>query len=144
MNYTQNNKIEQVTTDTLVVGIDIGSDMNYARAFDWRGVEVRKSVFKFRNTLEGFTSFGQWVDGTLEKTGKTGLIVGCEPTGHYWMPLGKFLKAHEVKMVFVNPYHVHQIKELDDNCPLAIFPFGQSFRSEGLQLSLHHAALSLL
>ena len=117
MNYTQNNKIEQVTIDTLVVGIDIGSDMNYARAFDWRGVEVRKSVFKFRNTLEGFTSFGQWVDETLEKTGKTGLIVGCEPTGHYWMPLGKFLKAHEVKMVFVNPYHVHQIKELDDNSP---------------------------
>ena len=80
-------------------------------------MEVRKSVFKFRNTLEGFTSFVQWVDETLEKTGKTGLIVGCEPTGHYWMPLGKFLKAHEVKMVFVNPYHVHQIKELDDNSP---------------------------
>lgn len=117
MNYTQNNKIEQVTADTLVIGIDIGSDLNYARAFNWRGVEVDNRVFKFRNALEGFNSFGQWVNEILEKTGKTKLIVGCEPTGHYWMPLGKFLKAHDVNVVFVNPFHVHQIKELDDNSP---------------------------
>lgn len=117
MNYTQNNKIEQVNAETLVIGIDIGSDFNYARAFNWRGVEVDNKVFKFKNTLEGFNSFGQWTNEILEKTGMTDLIVGCEPTGHYWMPLGKFLKTHNVKMVFVNPYHVHQIKELDDNSP---------------------------
>lgn len=27
MNYTQNKKIEQVTADTLIIGIDIGSDL---------------------------------------------------------------------------------------------------------------------
>ena len=117
MNYTQNSKIEQVTADTLVRGIDIGSDFNYARAFNWRGVEVDTRVFKFKNALEGFNSFGEWVNNMLEKTGKKKIIVGCEPTGHYWMPLGKFLKTHDVKMVFVNPFHVHQIKELDDNSP---------------------------
>lgn len=117
MNYTQNSKIEQVTADTLVIGIDIGSDFNYARAFNWRGVEVDTRVFKFKNALEGFNSFGEWVNNMLEKTGKKKIIVGCEPTGHYWMPLGKFLKTHDVKMVFVNPFHVHQIKELDDNSP---------------------------
>lgn len=117
MNYTQNSKIEQVTADTLVIGIDIGSDFNYARAFNWRGVEVDTRVFKFKNALEGFNSFGEWINNMLEKTGKKKIIVGCEPTGHYWMPLGKFLKTHDVKMVFVNPFHVHQIKELDDNSP---------------------------
>ena len=117
MNYTQNNKIEQVTSESLIVGIDIGSDLNYARAFNWRGIELSRKVFKFRNSLEGFNSFGLWVNEILEENKKTHLIVGCEPTGHYWMPFGKFLKAHDVEMVFVNPYHVHQIKELDDNSP---------------------------
>lgn len=37
MNYTQNSKIAQVTERTLVVGVDIGSETNFARAFNWRG-----------------------------------------------------------------------------------------------------------
>ena len=39
MNYTQNEKIEQVKDSTLVVGVDIGSQTHYARAFDNRGRE---------------------------------------------------------------------------------------------------------
>lgn len=39
MYFTQNQKIEQVTDETLVVGIDIGSETHYARAFNWRGIE---------------------------------------------------------------------------------------------------------
>ena len=34
MNYKQNEKINQVKESTLVVGIDIGSTTQYARAFD--------------------------------------------------------------------------------------------------------------
>ena len=30
MNYTQNEKIEQVTDNTLVIGVDIGSQTHYA------------------------------------------------------------------------------------------------------------------
>ena len=40
MNYTQNEKIEQVTESTLVLGVDIGSFEHYARAFDYRGREL--------------------------------------------------------------------------------------------------------
>ena len=36
MDYTtQNKKIELITEDTIVIGVDIGSEMNFARAFDW-------------------------------------------------------------------------------------------------------------
>ena len=35
MNYTQNHKIAQVTESTLVVGVDIGSEQHYARAWEW-------------------------------------------------------------------------------------------------------------
>lgn len=56
MNYTQNEKIEQVTDSTMVVGVDIGSQIHYARAFDNRGRELTKRVFSFHNDLEGFNS----------------------------------------------------------------------------------------
>ena len=45
MNYTQNEKIEQVTDSTMVVGVDIGSQIHYARAFDNRGRELTKTYF---------------------------------------------------------------------------------------------------
>ena len=65
MNYTQNEKIEQVTDSTIVVGVDIGSQIHYARAFDNRGRELTKRVFSFHNDLEGFNSFNLWAE-TLE------------------------------------------------------------------------------
>lgn len=34
MNYTQNSKIAQVTERTLDIGVDIGSESNFARAFN--------------------------------------------------------------------------------------------------------------
>ena len=60
MNCNQNEKISQVKVSTLVVGLDIGSTTHYARAFNWRGVELGK-VFKFSNSREGFESFMDWM-----------------------------------------------------------------------------------
>ena len=62
MNYTQNEKIEQVTDTTLVIGVDIGSQIHYARAFDNRGRELTKKVYSFGNSIEGFNSFIQWAE----------------------------------------------------------------------------------
>ena len=52
MNYTQNERIEQVSNETLVIGIDIGSQIHFARAFDNRGKELTKRVFSFKNDLD--------------------------------------------------------------------------------------------
>lgn len=52
MNYTQNEKIDQVIDTTMVVGLDIGSQIHYVRAFDNRGREVTKRVFLFGMTLK--------------------------------------------------------------------------------------------
>ena len=117
MNYTQNRKIEQVTDKTLVVGIDIGSITNFARAFDWRGMEVTKKVFRFNNDIEGFSAFCRWMEDLQQKAAKTQVIIGCEPTGHYWFPLARYLKELKLKLVIVNSFHVKQLKELDDNSP---------------------------
>jgi transposase len=114
MNYNQNIRIAQVTESTLVVGVDIGSTTHFARAFSWRGIELGK-VFKFSNTREGFVSFKEWIELLQGRNGKKSVIVGAEPTGHYWFSLGAYLENTEIPFVMVNPYHVKQSKELDDN-----------------------------
>lgn len=117
MNYTQNHKIAQVTENTLVVGVDIGSEQHYARAFDWRGMELARKVFPFQNSLEGYERFEKWVAELQESKGKAVVFVGCEPTGHYWFTFGDYVQSKGMKLVFVNPYHVKQSKEMDDNSP---------------------------
>jgi transposase len=114
---TQNKKIEAITEKTLVVGIDVGSETHYARAFDWRGVEYSKKAFKFSNNEAGFEEFKAWMLHIKDAHEKDEVLPGMEPTGHYWFNLGKFLQDNEMKPVLVNPHHVKKSKELDDNNP---------------------------
>lgn len=96
MDYTQNIKIAQVTEKTLVVGVDIGSETNYARAFNWRGQELSKKVFRFSNSLEGFQSFIEYLKSYQTIASTEQIIVGCEPTGHYWFNLARYLNAQHI------------------------------------------------
>ena len=40
----QNAKIEAITEKTLVLGIDVGSETHYARAFDYRGMSIQRNL----------------------------------------------------------------------------------------------------
>ena len=114
---TQNAKIASITEKTLIVGIDVGSETHYARAFDWRNYEYTKKPLEFSNTEAGFQILKAWMEELAEKHGKTAVVPGMEPTGHYWFSLGKFLQNNGMKPVHVNPHHVKKSKELDDNNP---------------------------
>lgn len=114
MNSKQNFKISQVKENSLIIGVDIGSLTHYARAFDWRGLELGK-VFKFNNSFEGFNSFLTWINSISEEYNKECSIIGVEPTGHYWFSLREFLHENKIQLVLVNPFHVKQTKEFDDN-----------------------------
>lgn len=116
MSLTQNEKIRQVTETTMVIGVDIASETHWARAFDWRGLELDK-VISFENSLEGFMFLLRWISDTAAKTGKDNAVIGMEPTGHYWFTLAAHLNGSDIKLVLVNPYHVKQSKELDDGHP---------------------------
>ena len=67
MNYAQNEKIAQVTEKTLIVGVDIGGENHYARAFNWRGQELSKKAFRFSDDILGYQAFGRWISGHREK-----------------------------------------------------------------------------
>ena len=116
MKGTQNEKISQIKFETLVVGIDIGKETHYARAFDYRGIELAR-LLKFSNTDQGFQRLDQWMRDICKQQEKTEIIAGFEPTGHYWFTLGDHLKRQGHKLAIVNPFHVKRTKELDDNSP---------------------------
>lgn len=117
MKSTQNKKIQQVKETTLVVGIDVGSQKHYFRAFNWRGIELTKKPIPFSNSMAGFNAFYEEVTRIMEQNDLEETLVGFEPTGHYWFNLGQFLSGRNIRFVMVNPLHVHRTKELDDNSP---------------------------
>ena len=116
MKYNQNFRISQVTNQTLVVGVDIAKKVHYARAFDSRGIEFGK-CFNFKATREGFTSFIRWTQKLGKEQNMKKVIIGIEPTGHYWFTFAQTVIAEGMMLVQVNPYHVKCSKELDDNTP---------------------------
>ena len=44
---TQNEKIELLTDEWLIVGIDVGSEKHFARMFNNRKVELSRKAFGF-------------------------------------------------------------------------------------------------
>jgi transposase len=116
MKYTQNKKILQVTNETLIVGVDVASEIHYARAFDNRGIELGKLI-KFSNNAEGFKELTDWANQLMEKHKMRRAMFGMEPTGHYWFNIAQYLKDYDIKIVLVNPFNVKRSKELDDNNP---------------------------
>lgn len=116
MKYNQNEKILQIKNETLIIGVDVASEIHYARAFDYRGIELGKLI-RFNNNAVGFATLGLWVRELQAKHQKQHVMVGMEPTGHYWFNLAQYLNDHNLQGVLVNPYHVNRSKELDDNNP---------------------------
>ena len=116
MDFKQNQKINQVTEKTLVVGIDIAKRTHYACFVDDRGRVLRKS-FPVSQSGEGFEFFYQRILAAMKEYEKTEVIVGIEPTGHYWLNLAYFFEDRGIPLAMVNPMHVKRSKELDDNLP---------------------------
>ena len=114
---TRNAKITAITEKTLVIGIDVGSETHFARAFNWRGYEFSRKPLEFGNTEEGFETLRTWIMELKKKHWMDKVIPGMEPTGHYWFNLGKFLQDKGMRPVHVNPHHVKKSKEMDDNDP---------------------------
>jgi len=109
-------KIKRITPTTIIVGIDVAKEVHWARITDYRGIDLMKP-FKFYNSIDGFESLLLKVEKSQTKHTCDQVIIGMEPSGHYWRALGWYLKQHESKpvLVEVNPYHTKQAKELDDN-----------------------------
>jgi transposase len=112
----QNQRIEKITTTHLVVGIDVAKEVHYARAVNYRGIELGTPL-SFKNDQIGFNQLFLWINKLLEKHGMRSILVGMEPTGHYWLSLAYWLLDREIEVVTVNPHIVKKNKENRDNSP---------------------------
>lgn len=75
-------------------------------------VSLRRKFF-----IEGFNSFHLWTETLKKENDKTDVLIGCEPTSHYWFAFAKYVKNHRKTLVMVNQFSIKKIKELDDNSP---------------------------
>ncbi len=98
------------------MGIDVAKKEHWARITDNRGVDLMKPI-KVHNSTEGFDKLMALVEKVRAANSCDKVIIGLEPSGHYWKPLGWYLFLHLSNpiLVGVNPYHTKQVKELDDN-----------------------------
>ena len=111
----QKQKVIAITTDTLVVGVDIAKNYQWARFVDFRGIEHDRAL-KFKNSRGGFETILARIREICKKENFAKAVVGMEPTGHYWKAFANWLEKQDgVKVVLVNPYATKQAKELDDN-----------------------------
>ena len=120
MGNRENRRLDEITTDTLIVGVDVAKAVQWARFVDDRGREIGKAV-RFENNRKGFETIAaeirQRSNNKLSSKPIMRVIVGMEPTGHYWKTLANYLMRKGLRVVGVNPFHTKKAKELDDNSP---------------------------
>lgn len=112
----QNQLIENITVHHLVVGVDIAQEAHVARAVSFRGIALGHPL-EFGSHLEGFKQLGRWIQDLLKSYKLNKVIVGMEPTGHYWFSLARWLIDQGIEAVLVNPHLVKKNKENRDNTP---------------------------
>lgn len=111
---SQVEKIMAINPKMMIVGVDVAKKVHWARVINYAGLEQTKP-FHFYNNREGFINAIVKLTQLMKEKGFEQMIVGMEPTGHYWKAFAWYLKENNIPVVIVNPYHVKQAKELDDN-----------------------------
>ena len=109
-----NRKLEAITSETIIIGVDIAKRRQWARFVDCRGIEIGKAI-RFDNDKNGFETIVAEIEKRCKQINAEKIIVGMEPTGHYWKALANYLLKKNIIVVLVNPYHTKKAKELDDN-----------------------------
>ena len=116
--FDKNAKLSFISDDMLILGCDIGSEIHYLRVIDTRGRELSKTAFSFSNDSEGFHNAKEWALELAAKHNKNQIVLGLEPTGHYWFCLATWMISNGISVIQVNPYAVKQTKEVEDNSQL--------------------------
>ena len=113
-----NQRLEEITATTLIVGVDIAKEVHWARFVDYRGIEAGKTI-SFRSERKGFESIIAKIEEILNnkilRQKFDNVLIGMEPTGHYWKTFANYATKAGYRIVCVNPYHTKKAKELDDN-----------------------------
>ena len=110
----QVEKRQRIKKTTLVVGVDIGSEFNAVALMSKEG-EVLGEYPKVYNSRQGFEYFVQVIEEVKAKKGLKGVLIGMEPTGHYWRKIAYFAKGQGYQVKFVRTTALKHQRELDES-----------------------------
>ncbi len=105
---------QRIGSRTLVVGVDIGSAFNAVGFMNKEG-KVLGSYPKMPNSREGFEQFVKITEGLKAKHGLSDVIIGLEPTGHYWRKFAYFAQEKGYEVRFVRTTALKHHRELDES-----------------------------
>lgn len=81
---SQINKIQAITSDTLIVGVDIAKNIQWTQFINFRGIEVSKHIC-FENNYSNFSSIMEKIEKKmaqeLEKTGYKDILTSIPGIG---------------------------------------------------------------
>jgi transposase len=107
-------KRQRIRKATLIVGVDIGKAFNAVGFMDKEG-NVLGSCAKLYNSREGFEEFVNLIERLKAKHHLRDVLIGMEPTGHYWRKLAYFAKDHGYEVRFVRTTALKHHREIDES-----------------------------
>lgn len=107
-------KRQRIRSTTLVVGVDVGNAFNAVGFMNKEG-KVLGSCAKLYNSREGFEQFVKMTEGLKTKHKLKDVLIGMEPTGHYWRKLAYFAKEQGYEVRFVRTTALKHHRELDES-----------------------------
>ena len=105
---------QRIRSTTLVVRVDIGRAFNAVGFMNKEG-NVLGSYPKMLNSRAGFEEFVEITEWLKAKHGLTDVIIGLEPTGHYWRKFAYFAKGKGYEVRFVRTTALKHHREIDES-----------------------------
>jgi transposase len=110
----QMEKRQRIRESTLVVGVDIGRQFNAVACMNKEGEVLGKYPIVY-NSRAGFDYFTEMVEGMKARHDLKDILIGLEPTGHYWRTLAYFCKDKGYAVQFVRTTALKHQRELDES-----------------------------
>jgi len=111
MRRTLAEKLARVKPGSLFVGIDLGLDRSVAVVITDRAEQLAR--FSFPHDREGYAYLRDRLARLQEAHQASEVVVGMEPTSHFWKLLAAELEEHQQRYHLVNAYTVKKHREGD-------------------------------
>lgn len=105
---------QRIKRTTLVIGMDIGNEFNAMCLMNKEG-EVLGKYPRIYNSRKGFNYFSKIIETMKKKKGFKDVLIGMEPTGHYWRKIAYFAKDRGYEVRFVRTTALRHQRELDES-----------------------------
>lgn len=110
----QVQKRQRIRNTTMVIGMDIGSEFNAMCLMDKEGTVFGRYP-KIYNSRKGFDYFHIIIERMKTKHGFTDILIGMEPTGHYWRKIAFFAIEEGYEVRFVRTTALKHQREVDES-----------------------------